>query len=220
MSSNKTLWHALIRNPSKNKYLSLIINSSITERINICLDRYYDLKNASYINQDGDTHFNSWFDENGYDSIAVEEEFEQHYEEAAIVDFDDDFPTDKTGVDRLKEIFEILYTCYKDPIAFFKDQIIYQQTMLFDGYIRIEIVNYFKNHHNKHIPQDIANLCKIFYDPDTLWLYGCDEIYDTSQLRYISQKCRQLKYLFMEHNENDLQWLEKRIMTFLTIIQI
>ena len=105
----------------------MIVNSSITTRIDSCLEKYYDLKNSSYINEDGDTHWISWCDENGYDSEAIKEEFQQQYDEAAIVDFDDDFPTDKTGDDRIEEIFEILYASYAFPSTFLNVSYISQE---------------------------------------------------------------------------------------------
>ena len=173
---------------------------SLTAQLDICLQRVYDLKNASYLNEDGKNKFICWVDDNGYDTEALHEEFQQHYDEAAICDFDDDFPTDKTGDDRLKEIFTILKISYTDPIAFFEDEIVYQQTILFDGYIRIKIMKYCLN-----IPQDIVNLCKIFYKTDNLWLYGFN-------LRRISGKCRQSKDVF-DTRPNYLQRLEQKMVT-------
>ena len=91
----------------------------VTEQIDRGLKRYYGHKNTKYENEEGTSKFIAWVDENGYDSEAIKEEFQQLPDEAAIVDFDEEFPTDKTGDDRLEEIFKILTACFKDPTAFF-----------------------------------------------------------------------------------------------------
>ena len=93
--------------------------NGITRQIDQGLKRYYGHKNTRYENEYGQTKFMLWVDENGYDSGAIKEEFQQSPDEAAIVDFDEDFPTDKTDEEREIEIFKILNACYKYPSAFF-----------------------------------------------------------------------------------------------------
>ena len=94
------------------------IGQTITRQIDRGLRRYYAHKNIPYENEQGISKFITWLDENGYDSEVIKEEFKQSPDEAAIVEFDDNFPTDKTGYDKEEEIFQLLKQCYKDPNAF------------------------------------------------------------------------------------------------------
>ena len=92
--------------------------SRTIKRIDNGLRRYYGHKNIPYENEEGIGKFMAWVDENGYNTEAIEEELRIGPDEAAIVDFDDDFPTDNIGDETNKQIFGIIAACYRDPDAF------------------------------------------------------------------------------------------------------
>ena len=115
--------------------------TSIVKRINHCLEQYYNCKHKSYVNDDGVSKFMHWVDENGYDTETVEQDFTMGgYDEACIVDFDDDFPINETGDERLKEIFRILNLFWKHPKECCKIMEYFnKQSLLFEGKSKQEI---------------------------------------------------------------------------------
>lgn len=90
-----------------------------TQQIDRGLQNYYRHKNTPYVNDQGIGKFAQWAADNGYDTDIIEEEInELNAFRAETVHFDDEFPTDKMGDDRLEEIFDVLEICWKKQDAF------------------------------------------------------------------------------------------------------
>ena len=76
------------------------------------------------MDDDGNGLFMEWCDVNGYNTDGIEDELEQDPEDCALIEFDDDFPTNKSGQNRINEIFNIIKYCYENDDAFLNDAII------------------------------------------------------------------------------------------------
>ena len=88
-----------------------------TAQIDSGLLRYYSNKNVSYTDEDGNGLFMEWCDVNGYDTEGIEEELEQDPSDCALIEFDEDFPTNKFGEERLMEILNVIKHCYENENA-------------------------------------------------------------------------------------------------------
>ena len=125
------------------------------------LKNYYNHKNTRYLNDDGIGKFIAWAEESGFDADNVEEELNALDPSTCIVDFDDEFPTDKIGDDRNEEIFLILEICWRLKDAFkesadiskydiYKQNVTWNQPeLLVFGYIK-----------KLQLSQDIPNVIK------------------------------------------------------------
>ena len=90
-----------------------------TKQIDQGLENYYNQKGVRYLNDKGIGKFAEWADENGYDSDTIKEDLDMiDPGDSSIIEFDDNFPTDKEGDERLEEIFRVLQICWKTPMAF------------------------------------------------------------------------------------------------------
>eukprot|EP00484_Ammonia_sp_Unknown_P026676 CAMPEP_0197034580 /NCGR_PEP_ID=MMETSP1384-20130603/12653_1 /TAXON_ID=29189 /ORGANISM="Ammonia sp." /LENGTH=677 /DNA_ID=CAMNT_0042464529 /DNA_START=26 /DNA_END=2059 /DNA_ORIENTATION=+ len=97
--------------------------SSLIKQIDHCLTNYYNHMGVPYLDDDGNGKFKRWTEENGYDSDLIKEELNTGKpDDSTMVDFDEDFPTDKKGdSERALDIFKKLAYCAKDATAFFAD---------------------------------------------------------------------------------------------------
>ena len=91
------------------------------KQMDIGLLLYYLLDgDHSYQNTNSDQwvgmgKFMEWADKNGYDSETIEEDlnYTQMLKMPSIVEFDEHFPTDKTGRDRITEMCKLLSMIWK-----------------------------------------------------------------------------------------------------------
>lgn len=93
---------------------------TLISRIDTFLKKMYSECNQPYVNDEGVGRFAEWVEDNGYRTEDVEADLKMtDATKTSLVDFDDNFPTNKTGPDRDKEIFIVLKfaACffYKQP---------------------------------------------------------------------------------------------------------
>ena len=88
------------------------------EQIDIGLSRYYAHKSIQYFNNDGIGKFMEWCDDNGYDDDNIAFELQQDPQDFILHEFDDDFPSDNTGIDKVIEICKIIEYCWYFDDAF------------------------------------------------------------------------------------------------------
>ena len=99
--------------------------TSTTKQIDQGLQNYYAQKNAEYFTEDDIGKFAEWADENGYCSDTIKEDLYMIDPlESSVIEFDEDFPTEKRGDKRDQEIFAVLTECKRNPFAFINSLII------------------------------------------------------------------------------------------------
>eukprot|EP01084_Bolivina_argentea_P130767 230870_1 len=89
------------------------------KRTDQSLSIYYTLCNKSYYSNDGIGLFESWANDNGFDTDGIEEEFEVPAHESTLVDVDDNFPfphgTKSTDGDA---VIAVLKKCWDSGYAY------------------------------------------------------------------------------------------------------
>ena len=81
-----------------------------TKQVDKGLERYYGHKNTDYLDDEGVGKFAQWCEENGYDTDTIAEEFNYPPEDTSIVEYDDNFPSNKIGQEKIQHIFNIFKT--------------------------------------------------------------------------------------------------------------
>ena len=81
---------------------------------------YYKLQQQPYDDEEGVGKFAEWTEENGYDTDTIAEEFNYPPEETSIVEYDDNFPSNKAGQEKIQHIFNIFKTSYFKPNVFYE----------------------------------------------------------------------------------------------------
>ena len=107
----------------------------------------------------------------------MNEDFQTNAEDTSIVEFDEEFPTYKTGMERIEFIFKIMTHCWRTPNAFKDGPEIpsYPHRSKFDlsvlkyvdaktkdlvyGYFRIKLS--FKDTPN--IPNELIDICVVYF---------------------------------------------------------
>ena len=87
-----------------------------TKQLDVGLSNYYSHSSVSY-----DKQFSAWAEDNGYDTDLLTEEFDTNLDDEdipVIIEFDDQFPTNKTGKEKGELIFNVLLHCWNTPNAF------------------------------------------------------------------------------------------------------